>query len=139
MFTTLASNSSHSRFPTSAHGGSATWVRIRLRQRLDSILAAFVVAVTLLAVAPLGSAHGAEARVCLNRYVMIDTLIAEYGEHLVEVRDIKGKGLLEFHVSPIDGTWTALLTKGNGISCVLAVGEGIDPAKIMVLAVGTPI
>jgi hypothetical protein len=84
-------------------------------------------------------AHGAEARACLNRSVMIDTLITEYGEQLAEVREIKGKGLLEFHVSPKDGTWTALLTKGNGVSCVLGVGEGIDPSKPEALQVGYPI
>jgi hypothetical protein len=84
-------------------------------------------------------AYGAEARACLNRSIMIDTLIAEYGEQLAEVREIKGKGLLEFHVSPEDGTWTALLTKRNGVSCVLGVGEGIDPSKSEALQVGYPI
>jgi hypothetical protein len=84
-------------------------------------------------------AYGAEARACLNRSVMIDTLISEYGEQLAEVREIKGKGLLEFHVSPKDGTWTALLTKSNGVSCVLGVGEGIDPSKTEALQVGYPI
>lgn len=84
-------------------------------------------------------AYGAEARACLNRSVMIDTLITEYGEQLAEVREIKGKGLLEFHVSPKDGTWTALLTERNGVSCVLAVGEGIDPSKTEALQVGYPI
>ena len=135
MSTTLAANSNHSRFPTSANCDSAPWVRIRPRQR--PAFALLALALLVVVVAPLGSAHGAETRVCLDRSVMIDTLIAEYNEHLAEVRDIKGKGLLEFHVSPLDGTWTALLTKGNGISCVLAVGEGIAPAKITVLVVGT--
>lgn len=84
-------------------------------------------------------AHGAEARACLDRSVMVDTLIAEYGEQLAEVREIKGKGLLEFHVSPNEGTWTALLTNGHGVSCVLAVGEGIDPAKTQAVPVVHPI
>ena len=84
-------------------------------------------------------AYGAETKQCRDRSVMIDTLIAEYGEQLAEVREIKGKGLLEFHVSPKDGTWTALLTKGNGVSCVLGVGDGIDPSKGETLQVGYPI
>jgi hypothetical protein len=136
MFTTLAASSNHGRVPSAANRGFAIAQRIRPR-RLGGVLAAF--ALLAMAVTPLASAHGAEARICLDRADMIDTLIADYGEQLTEVRDIKGKGLLEFHVSPNDGTWTALLTKGNGISCVLAVGEGIDPAKVMVLALGTKI
>ncbi len=89
--------------------------------------------------AALPRAHGAEARPCLDRSMMIDTLITEYGEQLAEVREIKGKGLLEFHVSPKEGTWTALLTNGNGVSCVLAVGEGIDPDKTEILSIDSPI
>ncbi len=88
-----------------------------------------------LMLAALPRAHGAEARACLDRSVMVDTLITEYGEQLAEVREIKGKGLLEFHVSPKEGTWTALLTNGHGVSCVLAVGEGIDPAKTQAVPV----
>ena len=67
---------------------------------------------------------------------MLDTLITEYGEQLAEVREIKGTGLLEFPVSPKKGTWTALLTNAKGVSCVLAVGEGIDPAKTKASPVG---
>ncbi len=93
----------------------------------------------LLMLAALPRAHGAEARPCLDRSMMIDTLISEYGEQLAEVREIKGKGLLEFHVSPKEGTWTALLTNGNGVSCVLAVGEGIDRDKTEILSIDSPI
>ena len=81
----------------------------------------------LLAISPL--AHGAEATACLDRSTMVDTLVHEYGEQLAEVREIKGKGLLEIHISPDAGTWTAVLTSPEGISCVLAVGEGLDPKK----------
>ncbi len=62
---------------------------------------------------------------CLERQDMVNVLIAEYEEYLVEVRKVKGKGLLEFHVNEEDGTWTALLTDEYYWSCVLKVGEGI--------------
>lgn len=84
-------------------------------------------------------AYGSEPRECRDRSVMIDALIEEYGEQLVEVHEIMGEGLLEFHVSPEDGTWTALLTRRNGVSCVLGFGEGIDPSKTLALKVGLPI
>ena len=81
----------------------------------------------LLTISPL--AHGASAQACLDRSNMVDTLAQEYGEQLAEVRKIKGEGLLEFYVSPAEGNWTALLTSPKGISCVIAVGEGLDPEK----------
>lgn len=84
-------------------------------------------------------AYSVEGHECHDRSLMIDTLIDEYGEQLVEVREVAGRGLLEFHVSPEDGTWTALLTKGNGISCVIGTGEGIDPSKTEILKVGLAI
>ncbi len=92
-----------------------------------------------LMLAALPRAHGAEVRACLDRSVMVDTLITQYGEQLAEGREIKGTGLLEFHVSAKEGTWTALLTNGAGVSCVLAVGEGIDPANSGASLVGFPI
>ncbi len=78
----------------------------------------------------------AEARACLDRSVMIDTLITNYGEQLAEVREIKGKGLLEFHVSSDVGSWTAVLTSSEGISCVLATGQGLEPKKSHIVEVG---
>ena len=93
----------------------------------------------LLLLVALPRAHGAENTFCLARSEMIDTLIAVFGEQLAEVREIKGKGLLEFHVSPKDGTWTVLLTNPIGVSCILAVGEGIDPTETRVLPIGYPI
>jgi len=93
----------------------------------------------LMMLAVASRAHGVEGRDCHDRSIMIDNLIAQYGEQLAEVREVEGKGLLEFHVSPEDGTWTALITKNNGVSCVLGVGDGIDPSKTKTLKVGLPI
>ncbi|MDX1484983.1 MAG: hypothetical protein R3229_10905 [Alphaproteobacteria bacterium] len=90
----------------------------------------------LLLLAPVSPVFGADTKPCLDRTLMIDTLISDYGEQLAEVREIKGKGLLEFHVSPNDGTWTALLTDDDGVSCVVAVGEGIDPSKTITRTLG---
>ncbi|MFT5538696.1 MAG: hypothetical protein ACI82H_000209 [Alphaproteobacteria bacterium] len=78
----------------------------------------------------------AEEHVCYDRSNMIDTLINTYGEQLAEAHAIKNRGLLEFHVSPSDGTWTALLTDIDGQSCVLASGEGLDPSKLLLIELG---
>ena len=97
--------------------------------------AASIFVCTLMLVA-LPRAYGAEVRACLDRSVMIDILITNYGEQLAEVREIKGKGLLEFHVSSDVGSWTAVLTSFEGISCVLATGQGLEPKKSHIVEVG---
>ncbi len=89
--------------------------------------------------AALPRAYGSEPRECRDRSALIDALVDEYGEQLVEVHEVRGEGLLEFHVSPEEGTWTALLTKSNGVSCVIGFGEGIDPDKPLALKVGLSI
>jgi hypothetical protein len=96
-------------------------------RKLASLLTLPVLVAALLAIAP--QTAQAQQRLCIDRSHMIDTLIDEYGEQLAEVHEIKGTGLLEFHVSPTDGTWTALVTDEENVSCVLATGEGLDPEK----------
>ncbi len=60
-----------------------------------------------------------------DRTDMLDRLAAEFEEHLAEVKLIKDQGLLEFLKSPTKGTWTVILTKPSGTSCVIATGEGL--------------
>ena len=91
-------------------------------------------ALTALLVAFL-TAHGAAssdagANRCLARSDLVALLVAEFGEQLVEVHPTAG-GLLEFHVSPDDGSWTAVVTDGMGTSCVLATGDDVDPSKTL--------
>lgn len=47
------------------------------------------------------------------------------------VKDVKGEGLLEIHVSADSGTWTALLTKSWDLSCVVADGEDAPVPDIL--------
>ncbi len=63
---------------------------------------------------------------CVERRDMLDRLASEYGEELIEVKVMEEHGLLEMLKSPTKGTWTLLLTKPGGISCVLATGNGLD-------------
>jgi hypothetical protein len=81
----------------------------------------------------------AQAGACFDRTHLIDALITDYGEQLAEVHEVQGRGLLEFHVSPTDGTWTAVITDTDGLSCVLATGDGVDGIKSLHLEPGTEI
>lgn len=83
-----------------------------------------------LAALPLATAD-AQQRNCHDRNRLIDALVSDYGEQLAEVHEVKGGSLLEFHVSPNNGSWTALLTdRDEDRSCVLASGDGLDPDKL---------
>ncbi len=62
---------------------------------------------------------------CVERVDMLDRLASEYGEELIEVQMMEEHGLLEVLKSQTNGTWTLLLTKPGGISCVLATGKGL--------------
>ncbi len=62
---------------------------------------------------------------CVERVDMLNRLASEYGEELIEVKTMEEHGLLEVLKSPTKGTWTLLLTKPGGISCVLATGKGL--------------
>ena len=63
---------------------------------------------------------------CVDRVDMLNRLASEYGEELIEVKMMEEHGLLEVLKSRSKGTWTLLLTKPGGISCVLATGKGLD-------------
>ncbi len=62
---------------------------------------------------------------CVDRTEMLNRLASQYDEELIEVKMIEEHGLLEVLRSPRSGTWTLLLTKPGGITCVLATGEGL--------------
>ena len=62
---------------------------------------------------------------CVERVDMLDRMASEYGEELIEVKMMEEHGLLEVLKSPTMGTWTLLLARPGGISCVLATGRGL--------------
>lgn len=70
---------------------------------------------------------------CVDRVDMLDRLASDYGEQLIEVKMMEGRGLLEVLASPRKGTWTLLLTKPDGISCVLATGRGLSKRKLQMV------
>ena len=85
-----------------------------------------VLAILLFAGSP---SIAAAQTVCVDRAAMLDRLAAEYGEQLTEVKMIENFGLVEVLRSPSKGSWTIILTKPSGISCVLAAGQGLGPFR----------
>jgi hypothetical protein len=73
--------------------------------------------------------EAAAQAVCLPRGQALEHLAAKYGEAPV-ARGVTGiGGLLEVLASPSGGTWTILVTRPSGRSCVVAAGEGWRPLE----------
>lgn len=66
---------------------------------------------------------------CAYREDILNRLATEWDEELVEVEDFGLYGLMEVLRSPANGTWTVIITKPNGTSCVLATGRGLSTDK----------
>ena len=86
-------------------------------------------AVTLLFLAATATPVSAQM-LCTDRMGMLNRLADQYQEELVQVKEWEELGLLEILASPSQGTWTLLLTKPGGISCVLATGKGLDRKRL---------
>jgi len=60
--------------------------------------------------------------VCTERAKFVDQLAVNYAENTVGLGLVNNGNVLEILVSK-NGTWTILITKPTGISCVVATGE----------------
>lgn len=82
----------------------------------------------LLIAAVLATRTPAETRLpCGERKAVIAALTERHGERRQAIglgRD--GSGVVEFYASPETGSWTILFTRPDGITCLIAAGEGFE-------------
>lgn len=62
---------------------------------------------------------------CGPRGAVIDALKGEYGERVL-FRALSEHGLLEFYANVETGTWTALMSRPEGVSCLMDAGEHFE-------------
>ena len=77
-------------------------------------------AVGLLAATPSAKADG---RACAERALVVQRLAERYGETLRSQGLQQNAGLVEIYSSETTGTWTILMTRPDGTSCLLAAGQ----------------
>jgi hypothetical protein len=82
-------------------------------------LAALVIAIT----GSVATAAAAQQTKCAPREDVLRHLAANYSEQPAAVAVTQQGALMEVLTSA-DGTWTALISMPNGMSCLLAAGEG---------------
>ena len=82
-------------------------------------LAALIIAVT----GSMATAAAAQQTKCAPREDVLKHLATNYSEQPAAVAVTQQGALMEVLTSA-DGTWTALISMPNGMSCLLAAGEG---------------
>lgn len=68
-------------------------------------------------------ANAQEAPPCAPRAGIMEKLEVEFNEKLEAIGVTYPGSLVEILTSK-DGTWTMLLTNGNGLSCIVMTGDG---------------
>lgn len=63
---------------------------------------------------------------CYERSNLLYSLATEFDERLEQTRRVGATGLLEAFKSPNRGTWTIVYSNDEGLSCVLATGDGLE-------------
>jgi hypothetical protein len=86
-----------------------------------SLLVRAATAFTLLAVTPSAGAEGDQA--CAERSRVVQKLADKFGETLRSLGLHRDDGLVEIYSSEETGTWTILMTRPDGMTCLLAAGQ----------------
>lgn len=85
------------------------------------LLAALILALTL------STAHATPQ--CGHHDDQAASLAKEFGE-AVQSQALTGGGMLaEIFVNPVTGTWTVMLTRPDGVSCLLTSGDQFQAVK----------
>ena len=93
----------------------------------------------ILGLAAAGAPHAQAQMACGSR----DSVVAKLGDKYGEVR--RGGGLagptaiFEIWASEATGTWTILKTTPNGLTCVMAVGDGWQDDAGEAIPAGDPV
>ena len=80
------------------------------------------IAFTLLAATP--AANAEETRACAERTRVVEKLQERFGETLRSLGLQRDDGVVEVYSSEKSGTWTILMTRPDGMSCLIAAGQG---------------
>jgi len=86
-----------------------------------AILVRAAIAVGLLSTTPYAEAEGRQT--CAKREQVVQKLEEKFGETLRSIGLHQSDGVVEVYSSDETGTWTILMTRPDGITCLLASGQ----------------
>lgn len=98
-----------------------------------------ITAALAVAGATLGFTATADAQMmaCAQRDVMISGLSAKYGESLKGVGASRS-GFVSVFANSESGTWTIVITRNDGVACMLAAGQAWSDDQATLEAFDTP-
>ena len=97
---------------------------------ISMMLAAILTAVSTAAVSTAASAQsGARSEPCGPRSMVVGNLAEQYQESPVAIGVTSGGGLVEVLSSSGGETWTIIDSTPEGVSCLIAAGEGWRPIE----------
>lgn len=102
----------------------------RVFDRLARLSVGFV-AVLAVVVSVLGTTPADAQMICVMHNDLVDLLDRNYKEQPVAVGVISDGNLVEVFSSKDGDTWTIVVTRPDGVSCVLAEGEAWTETGIM--------
>ena len=83
-------------------------------------------AVLLVLLLALAASQAWAAPQCAPRDGALKMLAEKYGETLTKQAMTNGGALLEMTENPATGSWSALLSKPNGETCLILSGKGVE-------------
>lgn len=75
---------------------------------------------------------------CAPRGAIVERLESKYGESRQTIGLGTDNAVVEVFASADTGTWTILVTRPNGISCLVAAGQGFELVAQAPAALGEP-
>ena len=96
------------------------------KDHLGSVVV-YALASVLVAIVPLvASAAMASHTICAERRQIVENLKKNYGERTIYVGLASNGTVIETLASP-SGSFTVILTRPDGYSCIMAAGEDFEP------------
>lgn len=74
---------------------------------------------------------------CAPREKVVARLAERFGEARQSRGLSSGQALVELFASPETGTWTIVVTRPDGLTCLLAAGHSIQMSNGLMAALGT--
>ena len=82
--------------------------------------------------------HAQAAPQCAQRPQVIDILAQKYGETRRSIGIAANNTVMEVYASAETGSWTITVTMPDGVTCLMASGQGYEPVAGELPAKGDP-
>ncbi|WP_424927371.1 hypothetical protein [Amaricoccus tamworthensis] len=91
--------------------------------KIASPIAALGLAAGLAVAAPVTAVNAQATNACADREMVIKRLADKYGETLQSLGLHQNNAVLEVYASDKSGSWTILISRPNGMACLVASGQ----------------